>query len=378
VPGLELTAEQEMIRASARRFLADACPPSLVRASYAGPQPAVDALWTEMAQLSWTGLIVPENHGGTGAAFRSLIVLLEEMGRVCLPGPFFSTVVLGGLCLTELAAEAHKAALLPRLAQGELRLTLAVQEGASEFDRAALAFEARPDGDLLRLTGCKTLVPDAQTADYVLCVAPVPAHHEAYDLLLLPPSAPGVDCRALHTIAARSFCELICADVRLGRDAVLNATPVRWRDLQRLLCKAAVAKSAEMIGGAQRVLDIALDHAKKRRQFGRVIGAFQAVQHHCVNMLTMVESSRWLTYRSAAAIDRGEMSVSQAAMTKVWANQAYREVVRLGHQVMGGIGYIEEHELPLFSRHLRQNEAMLGDSDTLLDVVAAELLATGE
>jgi alkylation response protein AidB-like acyl-CoA dehydrogenase len=333
-----------------------------------------------MAGLAWTGLIIPEQYGGSGAGFLSLVILLEEMGGVCLPGPFFSTVVLGGLCLMELADERHRAALLPRLVRGELRVTLAVQEGASEFDRAAFAFSARFDGDAYRLTGRKFLVPDAQAADYLVCVARAdepPSAADAYNLLLVPRTQAGLQCTPLHTIAARSFCEVVCDDVRLGRDALLNSEPIPWIDLRRVLCKAAVAKSAEMIGGAQRAMDLALDHAKKRRQFGKVIGAFQAIQHHCVNMLMQVESARWLTYRCAGMIDRGEMDTAYAAMAKAWANQAYREVVRLGHQVMGGIGYIEEHEMPLYYRHARQNEAMLGDTDTLLDIIAAELIDSG-
>jgi alkylation response protein AidB-like acyl-CoA dehydrogenase len=141
-----------------------------------------------------------------------------------------------------------------------------------------------------------------------------------------------------------------------------------------MLLKAAVAKSAEMIGGAQRAMDLALAYAKERKQFGKQIGAFQAIQHHCVNMLIQVESARWLTYRCAAMIDRGGLKTAYAAMAKVWSNQAYREVVRLAHQVMGGIGYCEDHEMPLYFRHARQSEAMLGDTDTLLDIIAGELL----
>ena len=374
---IQFSNEQEMIRESARRFLSDACPASLVRAAYESPQVALGPLWKEMAKLGWTGLIVPEQYGGTEAGFQSLAILLEEMGRVCLPVPFFSTVVLGGLCLMELADERHKAELLPRLVQGDLLLTLALQEGASEFDRASMTFAARPDSGGIRVAGRKFLVPDAQSTDYLVCVAGVEGSTDdggAYNLVLVPRSKPGVSCAPLHTITGNSFCEVICDDVRLNREAFLNSKPIPWTEIQRVLCKAAVAKSAEMIGGAQRAMDLALGYAKERRQFDKPIGAFQAIQHHCVNMLMQVESARWLTYRCVGMIDRGRLKTAYAAVAKAWSNQAYREVIRLAHQVMGGIGYCEDHEMPMYFRHARQCEAMLGDTDTLLDIIAGEFL----
>ncbi|MCC7413821.1 MAG: acyl-CoA/acyl-ACP dehydrogenase [Gammaproteobacteria bacterium] len=378
---LEFTDEQRLIRDSAREFLSQACPPAAVRAARRDPRGCSAELWRAMADLGWMGLVVPECHGGSGASFMDLVVLLEEMGRVCLPGPFFSTTVVGARCLLAIAGDRQQAELLPRLAGGELVLAMALQEQGGEFDPSAIQMpaEATPEG--YRLSGTKLFVADAQAADLLLCVARTGAPGTVerrrgaagLSLFLVPRRHAQLRLAPLPSLGGEQWFEVIFDDVELAGAAMVGETGAVWPALRQVMYEASVAKCAEMVGGAQRVVDLVVPYVREREQFDRPIGSFQAVQHHCVNMLMDLDRARWLTYKSASAIDQGDLRPEQAAKTKAWCNQAYRRIVRLGHQVMGGIGYCEEHEMPMYFRHARMAEVMFGDTDTHLETVAEGL-----
>jgi len=374
-----LSDEQGMLQETARRFLQEACTPSFLRGAYREPEQAHSALWPRMAEMGWTALGIDEAFGGVGADFATLAVLLEEMGRACLPGPFFASVVLGGLMISEFADDRQRNELLPALASGKSIVSLAIQEGASEFDLDAIATSARWNGEAYLLTGRKQMVLHAHLADTLLCVARIDAAKDAttsgLGLFLVPRSHPAVRCMPLTEIAGRCSDDVEFSEVALPASALLGGQAVALESLERLLLKSAVAKSAEMLGGARRAMEIAVEYAKERRQFGKPIGSFQAIQHHCANMLVLVETACRMVNETVGQVDQGEWAPARAAMTKVWCNRAYREVIRLAHQVMGGIGYIEEHAMPWHFRHARHNEGMLGDTDTLLDLVADALYA---
>jgi alkylation response protein AidB-like acyl-CoA dehydrogenase len=178
----------------------------------------------------------------------------------------------------------------------------------------------------------------------------------------------------MPSIGGAQFCEIGFTEVELDPAAAIGAPGAVLPGLRQALLIATVAKCAEMIGGAQRVLDTAVTYARDRVQFGRPIGSFQAIQHHCADMLMDLERARWLTYKAAAAIDRGDPDPVLVAKAKVCCNDSYRHIVRRGHQVMGGIGYCEEHEMPLYFRHARMAETAFGDSDGHLASLATQLL----
>ena len=374
---LEFSDEQRLIRDSAREFLAQACPPASVRAARSDPRGCPRQLWRAMAQLGWMGLSVPEHYGGSGAGFMELAVLLEETGRVCLPGPFFSTVMLGVPCLLELGNARQKKAMLPRLARGDLVLGLALQEGGGEFDPSRITLPAQKIKNGFRLTGTKMFVADASAADYLICVArPGIQGQPGKDLalFLVARDAPGLHLAPLISIDGTQLHEVVFDGVDVPLDNVLSGRAGIWPQLKQILLKATIGKCAQMVGGAQHVLDIAVSYAKEREQFNRPIGSFQAIQHHCVNMLIDLERARWLTYKSAAAVVGNDLQSQQASMTKAWCNHAYRRIVQLGHQVMGGVGYCEDHELPLYFRNARMAETAFGDSDTHMEIIADALL----
>ena len=364
--------EQEMLRKSARDFLAKECPMTYVRQMMEDERGFRDEQWQQMAGLGWMGLILPEEHGGAGLDFVDLIVVLEEMGRVVLPGPFFSTVVLGGAALLEGGSAAQKKELLPKLAAGKLRVTLAQLEPSARWDAEGIALEARPAGGGFKLSGTKLFVPDAHTADLLIVAgrAPGSTGAEGVSLFLVDPKAPGVSTTLLKTMdQTRKLCEVALRDVSVPAERVLG--PAGWKLLERVTDRGKVGLCAEMCGGAQKVLEMSVDYAKVREQFGRPIGSFQAIQHKCANMLVEVESSKSATYYAAWAVanDVPEASLA-AAMAKAYCSDAYRHTAGEGIQIHGGIGFTWEHDMHIYFKRAKSSEVTFGDATWNREIVA--------
>ncbi|MFH2125412.1 MAG: acyl-CoA dehydrogenase family protein [Pseudomonadota bacterium] len=375
---IDLSEEQRMIVDSARRFLQKECPPDFVREMARDAKGITPELWRGMAELGWMGLVVPEQYGGFEGNFLDLILLLEEMGRVTLPGPFFSHVLLGEMCLLAAGDEAQKERYLPPLSLGEAKITLALNEVDSIYHPASISTIAKMQGDSAVLTGRKLYVPDAGVADFIICVARSEGSRaEAGDGLgafVLHKDDAGISLRRLEALAGDKQYEMILEGVTVPAERILGEIGEVWSWLHPVLLKAALAKCAEMVGSGQRVLQLAVDYSKEREQFGQFIGSFQAIQHHCVNMLVELETCRWLVYRTAWMMDEQMPCQAQCSMAKAWCGDAYRRLVNLGHQVMGGIGYAEEHELPLHFRRSRLAEPTLGGLDYHRRQVAVQLL----
>lgn len=372
---LSLDETQEMLRKMARDFFMDKCPKSLVREMVADERGYPPELWREMSQLEWMGLIIPEEYGGTGGSFLDLAVLLEEMGRACLPGPFFSTVVLGGLTLLEAGNEEQKKEFLPRLSRGELIFTLALTEPSAKYTPDAIQVKAKAEGEEYVIDGIKLFVPDAHIADYIICAArtreaPPP---EGITLFLVDAKSPGISSTLLQTIAGDKQCEVVLDKVRVPKKNILGELNQGWSYIEKVLQKAAVAKCAEMVGGAQQVLEMCVSYAKERVQFGRPIGSFQAIQHHCANMATDVDGSRFITYQAAWKLSESLPSTKEVAMAKAWVSDAFRRVTALGHQVHGGVGFIEDHDMPLYYKRAKAWELVFGDAGFHREKVAQEL-----
>ena len=366
--------EQEMLRKSARDFLAKECPMTYVRQMMEDERGFRDEQWQQMAGLGWMGLILPEEHGGAGLDFVDLIVVLEEMGRVVLPGPFFSTVVLGGVALLEGGSAAQKKELLPKLAAGKLRVTLAQLEPSARWDAEGIALEARPAGGGYKLSGTKLFVPDAHTADLLIVAgrAPGSTGAEGVSLFLVDAKAPGVTTTLLKTMdQTRKLCEVALRDVSVPAERVLGPAGQGWKLLERVTDRGKVGLCAEMCGGAQKVLEMSVDYAKVREQFGRPIGSFQAIQHKCANMLVEVESSKSATYYAAWAVanDVPEGPLA-AAMAKAYCSDAYRHTAGEGIQIHGGIGFTWEHDMHIYFKRAKSSEVTFGDATWNREIVA--------
>jgi alkylation response protein AidB-like acyl-CoA dehydrogenase len=366
--------EQEMLRTSARDFLSKESPMTYVRRMMEDDRGFEDGLWGKMAELGWMGLILPEGHGGAGLDFVDLVVVLEEMGRVVLPGPFFSTVVLGGVALGEGGSPAQKDELLPKLARGGLRMTLAQLEPSARWDADGIQTEARPAGGGWRLSGTKLFVPDAHVADLLVVAARAPgsAGRDGVTLFLVDASARGVTTTLLKTMdQTRKLCEVALQDVAVPAERVLGAPGGGWALLERIVDRGKVGLCAEMCGGAEKVLHMSVEYAKVREQFGRPIGSFQAIQHKCANMLVEVESSKSATYYAAWAVanDVPEAPLA-AAMAKAYCSDAYRHTAGEGIQIHGGIGFTWEHDMHIYFKRAKSSEVTFGDATWNREIVA--------
>ena len=359
--------EQELLRATARKFLENECTSGFVRARMDEPAGVTDEFWAKLAEQGWLGLIYPEEHGGSGLGFVDLTVLMEEMGRVVMPGPFFSTVLLGGLAIREAGSAAQKKEWLTRIASGQAKTTLAWTEPSARWDAAGVMCVARESKDGFVLNGTKLFVLDAHLADVLVVVARTSegrTPEEGTSLLLVPKGTRGVEVKLLPTMdQTRKLCEVSFKDVAVPADALMGTTGAAWPTLARVVERATVALCAEMCGGAQRVLDMTTDYAKIRIAFGKPIGTYQGVKHKAADMLVDVENAKSLTYYAAWAVDENAPEAALAAsMAKAYVTDAYRKVAGAGIQLHGGIGFTWEHDLHLYFKRAKSSEFTFGDA----------------
>ena len=366
---LGLSEIQQMLKNSAREFLAEECPLTLVRELEEEERGFSAELWRQTAGLGWPGVAFPEQYGGTGGDFMDLAALLEEMGRALLPGPFFATVVLGGLTVLDAGADSQKQAILPGLCSGDLLLTLALTEASATYEPWGIETTAVREGDNFRISGRKLFVPDAHLADMLLVAARTAQYADPSDpaagitLLLVPADSAGVTVNQLSTISADRQCEVALDNVTVSGEAALGAVDGGWPIIQRALERAVAGKVVEMVGGMDAVLEMTVEYAKQRTQFGRPVGTFQAVQHHCANMATDVEGSRHIAYQAAWKVASGEPAERETAMAKAWVSAAYQRVCNLAHQCHGAIGFTKEHNLQLYTRRAKVQELSYGDGN---------------
>jgi len=373
---LELTDEQRMLQTSAREFLARSCPTSRVREAMIDPRPVSDALWPTMAELGWLGLITPAEHGGAELGLVELALLLQETGRALLPAPLFSTVALGARLIVSAGDEAQRGRLLPAIAEGRRRVTLALLEEKAHWTEGGVTLTAKPSNGGYVLTGTKLFVPDADLADELVVAARTPA---GVTLFLVERGAVGVTTRRLDFVdQIRGLHEVRLADVRVPASAVLGGEGGGWSHLEALFDFAKVALCAEMCGAAEKVLEMAVDYAKVREQFGKAIGSFQAIQHKCAEMLVLIESAKSATYYAAWAVANGEPDAHTAAcLAKAYTSEAFTRVAGEGIQIHGGIGFTWEQDLHLYFKRAKSAELMFGSATWNRELAARVLLDGG-
>ncbi|MBI1728027.1 MAG: acyl-CoA/acyl-ACP dehydrogenase [Candidatus Rokubacteria bacterium] len=373
--------EQDLLRSTARKFLDNECASETVRKLMDGPEGMTPDLWKKIAEQGWTGLIFPDEHGGMGLGFVDLVVLMEEMGRSVLPGPFFSTVLLGGLAIREAGTDTQKKSWLPRISSGEARATLAWMEPSAELGARGITLQAAAKGTGFTLDGTKLFVHDAHTADVIVVAARTSSGQnppaggqnppaggqdpeDGVSLFLVPKGTPGMSVTLLPTMdQTRKLCEVELKNVVLGAEALMGQAGSGWVPLARVIDRATVALCAEMCGGAQKVLEMTVEYAKIRQAFGRPIGSYQGVKHKAADMLVDVENSKSITYYAAWAMDEGvpegQLAVS---MAKAYVSDAYRRVSGAGIQLHGGIGFTWEHDLHLYFKRAKGSEFTFGDA----------------
>jgi alkylation response protein AidB-like acyl-CoA dehydrogenase len=361
------TEEQELLRDTARRFLESECDTQFVRQRMAEPAAVTDAFWQKLAEQGWLGIVYPEEEGGSGLGLVDLVVLMEEMGRAVMPGPFLSTVLSGGAAIGEAGSPAQRRQWLPQIAEGRTKAALAWTEPNLRWDAAGIGLPAREVTGGYALSGSKLFVGDAHLADLLIVAARTrdgSTMEDGISLFLVPMDAPGITVSLLPTIdETRKLCEVRFDDVAVPTSALLGTKHEGWMPLSRVIARATVALAAEMCGGAQQVLDMTVAYAKMRIAFGKPIGSYQGVKHQAADMLVAIENAKSLTYYAAWAVDQGlEDAPLAVSMAKAAASDMYRKVAGTGIQLHGGIGMTWEHDLQLYFKRAKASEVAFGDA----------------
>lgn len=371
-----LSEIQERLRKDAREFFARECPKTLVREMEEDKKGYSPDLWYKMAAQGWMGLIFPPEYGGSGGDFLDLVVLLEEIGRALVPTPFLPTVVYCGLPILEAGTEEQKKQFIPKIISGELILTLALTESSVSYTASGIAVKATPDGEDFVINGTKLFIPEARAADYLLCVARTKDSHtpeEGITLFLVNRESPGLNYTLLKTIAYDQQYEVDFDNVRVPRENIMGKLDNGWPIMTRILDQGAIAQCALMVGGAQQVIEMTVEHARNRVQFDRPIGSFQAIQHKCADMLTDAEGARFITYQAAWKMAQWLPYTLNASLAKAWVSEAYRRICINGQQIHGGIGIIKEHDMQLYFRRAKVAELTFGDVVFHRDKIAQEM-----
>lgn len=370
---IALDEKQEILKKMARDFLERECPMSLVRQAALDEESYPKGLYRSMAELGWLGMGIPEEYGGMASDLVDLAVLYEEIGRALVPGPHFVSAVMCAQTILNCGSAEQKRELLPKIASGELVLTLAIYELDNGYTASAITLPASKTNQGYVLDGLKLFVPYAHIADKLICVARTKKSgppEGGVTLFIVEAKAPGMSITPLKTMADDKQCEVVFQKVKVSTGNILGDLNNGWLPLKQAMHKANVIQCAEMVGGAQKALEMAVDYAKQRVQFGRPIGGFQAIQHKCADMATILDAARYLTYEAACKVRDGDISATEVAMAKALASTAYRRVTREAHQIFAGAGLMMEHDLNFYYRWAKAIELDLGDVNYQVEEVA--------
>jgi alkylation response protein AidB-like acyl-CoA dehydrogenase len=374
----DLSKPQKLLQQSARDFFARECKPARVRELMATETGFDDGLWRAMADQGWTGLIIPEEYGGLGLSLVDLIAVTEEMGRACLPGPFLSTL-WAALLINRSGSEGQREQYLEPISAGELRATVALLEETADWNPGAVQMRAERDGKGVRLSGRKEFVTDASVADLIICVT---RNNDGLVLLPLRKGSQGLKVIATPGIdATRKLYSIEFDNVVVPESEALAFTNSAEGALQGATDAATIALCAEMLGTMQWTLETSVEYAKTRRQFDKPIGAYQAVQHQCADMLMMIEGARSAVYYAAWVQNDPNTNLAAGlavSLAKAYCSDAAREVSNRGVQVHGGIGFTWEHNLHLYYKRAKSSEIMFGDANYHREEIARKVIDEAE
>ena len=371
-----LSEEQEMLKKSARDFLSVECPKKVVREIEAGDLGYSPELCQKMASLGWMGLALPEEYGGAGLSLLDMAVLFEEFGRAAMTEPMFSTVVLGALPILQWGTEEQKKAFLPKVATGELFLTMALAEPRVNEDPAFVTTRAMTKDDGFLLHGTKLFVPYAHIADYMLVVARtkgVAGDKKGITVLIVDRKAQGINITPLVTVAADKQFEVQFDKVFVSSENILGSLHNGLPLVREMLKKATAIQCAEMVGMAQQEMEMTAEHTKNRVQFDRPIGTFQAVQHRLADMFIDVNGVRWTTYQAVWRLSQGLPADREVAIAKAFANIACQRVAFSAQQLHGGLGVDKDYDLHFYFRRAKAFALTLGSTPFHLKTLEAEI-----
>jgi alkylation response protein AidB-like acyl-CoA dehydrogenase len=362
----DFTQEQVMLRDLSREFLGRESTPKTVRGLMDDPRGFSDATWQQMAEMGLHGPTIPEEYGGQGLGMVDLALVLDEMGRACYPGPYFASSVLAAGAIQASGQAEQMARYLPDIAAGRTRATLGLLENALSWQASGVGLRAERSGDGYVLSGVKRFVPFGHVADLVLVVARTSADGvDGTTVFAVAGDDSGISvARNVEMDRSNPTATLTFKDVRVSGDSVIGEVDRGWSIVSAVLDRAAVAAAAEMLGAARRCMDMSVEYAKVRQQFGQPIGMFQAIKHACAEMLLEVENSHGATYYAAWASDAGSSDAALAASAaKAYVGDASGKVCGSSIQVHGGIGFTWDYDLHLYFKRAKHFEPLYGDAD---------------
>jgi alkylation response protein AidB-like acyl-CoA dehydrogenase len=360
-----LSEEQTMIRDQAKSWVQEKSPVTAFRKMRdSGNSDGFDrAVWAEMAEMGWAGILVPEAYGGTGLGYLTLGLVLEETGRTLTASPLISTALTATTALLLAGSEEQKKAWLPKIAEGKAIATLAVDEGAHHSPEKT-ALKAEKSGSGYKLNGKKTFVMDGGTADLLVVAARTsgkPGDKNGITLFLVAGNASGLTREKLKTVDNRGVANLTFKDV--AADSVLGSVDNGFGVLESTLDRARAGLAAEMLGHAVQSFETTLEYLKTRVQFGQPIGSFQALQHRAARMFTDLELVRSCVEAALQAVDRDANDVAQlASLAKAKVGDAIHLISNEMVQMHGGIGMTDAHDAGLYLKRARVQEATFGGS----------------
>ncbi len=371
---LDFSEEQEMLREMVRGVCSEYSPIDVVRSMEDDATGYPAEFWKQLAPLGLLGLLLPEEHSGSGQSLLEAAIVYEEFGRALTPTPHFVSAVLGAGALLRAGSEEQKNEWLPRIVSGEAILTPAWIEPERGFGARGVQLTASIEGDAVRLNGVKRHVAFASSATRLLVLARSGEGEGGVELLLVDPASPGVTLTQQLSLASDTQYRVDFADVRVPLANRIGSTGTGWRTWDAVMLDGIILLAAQAAGGAERALEMTVEYAKEREQFGKPLGAFQAISHYLADAATAVDGAKTLVYEAAWARANGKPIDRLAPMAKLFACQTYRDVTAMAEQVWGGVGFTIEYDIQLFFRRAKQLQISWWDTRHLEERIAGSVL----
>ncbi|MBI2979556.1 MAG: acyl-CoA/acyl-ACP dehydrogenase [Chloroflexi bacterium] len=364
---LSLTETQEMLKNTTRDFLKQECPWTVVKEVDDSKTGFSAELWRKTSELGWVGMSLPEAYGGMGSSIQDLGVLYEEMGQALLPGPYFSSPLLCGSIILESGTEEQKKKLLPAIADGKQILALALTEPDYGWEPECIHLSATAKGSNFVLNGTKRFIHDAQIADQIICVARTKKSSNPADgitLFLVDKKSRGLSCRDLPGFVGEKLNEMTFNSVEVPAANIIGKKDNGWSALAKPMRITSVLMSSYMVGACQHLLDMTVEYAQTRVQFGQPIGAFQWVQGYIIGQANHLEKARWITAEALWKVDTNKPQAEQdeaVSLAKSVASESFHECGHLSHEVHAGVGVDKKFPLYLYSKKAKTLYSYLGD-----------------
>jgi alkylation response protein AidB-like acyl-CoA dehydrogenase len=371
---LDFSEEQEMLREMVRGVCAEYASTDVVRATEDDPTGYPLELWKQMAELDLLGLTLPEQYGGSGQSSLEGAVVYEELGRALAPSPHFVSSILSSGALVLAGSEEQKQTWLPQIVSGDAILTPAWLEPKRGFGSRGVQMRAIQEGDELRIDGIKQHVNFASAATRLLVLARTGDGEDDVDLLLVDPKAPGIEMSQQLSLASDTQYKVVFNDVRVPASSRIGRAQSGWASWNEVMHQGIIMLAAQAMGGAERALEITVEYSKEREQFGKPLGAFQALAHYMADASTAVDGGKTLVYEAAWAHSAGKSVSRLAPMAKLFACQTYRDLTATCVQIWGGVGFTLEYDIQLYFRRAKQLQLSWWDTRYLEELIASDVL----